>query len=144
MLAQGQSEMAIVFYDFPSGRHRAQHGNWLALLGQDLGLPPRGGCKKRQWFVPERLDRPKRLASRETERRPEGISLGEFDQSGGGNASTAPEVVDRGEGAVFAAGHKARRFSVPEPLDHSQTEPDRETTIIGVRRFRMARSAALC
>ena len=100
MSTQRQADMAVVLDDFAASRHRPQRHRRLIDFRHGLGLARRRGGEERQRLVAQRLDRPERLAPDESQRRLEGVGLGDLHERGGGNAGAPPQIVDRREGPV--------------------------------------------
>ena len=58
MMAQRQSDMAIILDHFATGSHWSQRDDRLKDFGHGLALADRGRGEERQRFVAQRLDRP--------------------------------------------------------------------------------------
>ncbi len=62
MIAQGQSDMAVILDDLAARRHRPERYGRLMDFPDGLGFAGRGSGKERQRLVAQCFDRPKRFA----------------------------------------------------------------------------------
>jgi hypothetical protein len=124
MLAQRQSDVAVILHDVVPLRHLAQFDLGFLLLEDDRGFAFGGGREQRKRFVAQGLYRPERVASLQFQGRQKGVCLGELHQRLRRNVGSPPDVVNALEFLVHARGDDPCGVGDGQTFDHPHAQAD--------------------